>query len=310
METIAHGMNTRINNLFRISIIIISGVCSLAVHSREVSNLPLTIEKASKGESSCQSDLVDYYYHTSHDYIEAIKWCRILIENQSARESEKEYASRILGYCAYKGNGLTKSIDDAIRYWKQGAQLKGGLSALSLARIYEKELRDSVESIKWYVRSAELENKTAAYFLARLYENGYVSEANDIRIYYPNICKDISRSTKYYEIYIKNMGYGWSGVPTDSKLLYKLAQWHYTGEGNLERDYSKAFNYFNRAIETNEDSKDEYRLSSTEEGNALWCISVCYRFGRGVEKDELIARRYVKRAAEKGNENAISILKE
>lgn len=300
-------MKVRINRPFCIAIII--GLCSLATYSKEIANLPLAIEKASNGESSYQSNLVDYYYNTSKNYAEAIKWCNVLVNNSSARETEKEYANRILGYCAYEGTGRNKSIEDAIRYWEQGVQLKGGSCALSLARLYAKEMNDSVESIKWYQKSAELENKTAANFLAQLYETGYITGSNGTKIYYPNIGKDISKAAKYYEIYINKMGYSWSGVPTNSKLLYKLANWYYTGEENIERNYSKAFNYFNEAIERNERSTEEYKLTPTEEGNALWRISVCYRFGRGVEKDELIARRYVKRAAEKGNENAIALLK-
>ena len=311
MATRMLGMKIKIIDSVQIAKIIIIAILMFPIRglSKEISNLPLTIEKASNGESSYQSNLVDYYYNTSKNYTEAIKWCNVLVDNSSARESEKEYANRILGYCAYEGKGRNKSIEDAIRYWEQGVQLKGGSCALSLARIYAKELRDSIESIKWYQKSAELDNKTAAFFLSQLYETGYVKAENDKKIYYPNISKDISQAAKYYEVYIKNMGYSWSGVPNNPSLLYKLANWYYTGEENLEKNDSKAFNYFNRAIEINENCKADYKLTPKEEGNALWCISVCYRFGRGVEKDELIARRYVKRAAEKGNENAIALLK-
>lgn len=310
MVTRTLGMKIKIIDSVQIAIFVIIAVFIYPIHvaSKEIANLSLAIEKAKKGESSSQSDLVDYYYNTAKNYSEAIYWCNILIENKEAKEHSKEYANRILGYCAYEGKGLNKSNEDAIKYWKEGFRFKGGSCALSLARLYAKELRDSVESISWYQKSAELENKTAAYFLAQLYEVGYISKTDDKRIFYPGVSKDISQSAKYFEIYIKNMGYNWSGVPTNSKLLYKLAQWYYEGVENLERNYSKAFYYFNRAIESNENSKEEFKLTTLEEGDALWCISVCYRFGRGVEKDELIARRYVKRAAEKGNEHAVSLL--
>lgn len=312
MVTRTLGMKIKIIDSVQIAIFVIASVITFPIQglAKNIANLPLTIEKASKGESSSQSDLVDYYYNTAKNYNEAIHWCNILIENVDAKEHSKEYANRILGYCAYEGTGMNKSLDDAIRYWKQGVQFKGGSCALSLARIYAKELRDSIESINWYKKSAELENKNAAYFLAQLYEAGYILGANGEKIYYPNILKDMSNAAKYYDVYIKNMGYSWSGVPTNSKLLYKLARWHYAGEGNMIKDYTKAFNFFNMAIEMNESSKDEYKLTQSEEGNALWCISVCYRFGRGVEKDELIARRYVKKAAEKGNKHAIELLRE
>lgn len=309
METRMRGMKIKIINSVQIIAVVISAIFISPMQglSKEIANLPLTIEKAMKGESSSQSELIDYYYNTSKNYSEAIHWCNILIENKEAKEHSKEYANRILGYCAYEGTGMNKSLDNAIKYWKQGVLYKGGSCALLLARIYAKELRDSVEAVNWYHKSAELENKTAAIFLAQLYEMGYVLKSSD-KIYYPDVKKDISQAAKFYEIYIKNMGYKWSGVPTNSKLLYKLAQWYYIGDEKLERNYSKAFNYFNRAIESNGNSEEGFQLSTSEEGDALWCISVCYRFGRGVEKDELIARRYVKRAAEKGNAHAIELL--
>ena len=312
MEIKMLGMIIKTNDTMRIVMILIFiiGLSSLYGQTNENDKLKETIEKAFGGDSYSQSELIYYYYNKAKDYKEAIKWCNNLVANQIAKDSDREYANRILGYCAFKGNGLEKSIDDAISYWKRGAEYKGGSCALALAQVYASQLKDSVESIIWYKQAAELENKTAAYYLANLYENGFVLTQEDIIKYYPNVVKDIFQASKYYEIYIKNMGYRWSGVPTNSKLLYKLALWYYSGEGSLEKNYSRAFFLFNSSVESNENSNEEYKLSSEEEGNALWCISVCYRFGRGVDKDELMARRYVKRAADKGNVNALSLLGE
>jgi len=308
------GMKIRMNNVMRIAtttiLILVICIYPLNGQTKDIANLPMAIERALAGECSYQSDLISYYYNTKKNYVEAIKWCNILMENPSAKDYHKEYANRILGYCALDGTGMDKSIEIAITYLKRGVEYKGGSCALSLGRIFASQLNDSIASIKWYKKAAELENKTAAYYLGSLYEKGFVIESNNNQIYYPNVVKDISQALKFYEIYIKNMGYKWSGVPTNSKLLYKLAHWYYAGEGNIEKNYTKAFNYFNSAIECNENSQDSYKLSSEEEGNALWLISICYRFGRGIEKDELTARRYVKRAAEKGNEKAIALLEE
>lgn len=305
-----HGMRIKTNDLKHITtiLIIVYWLTPFNLFSQNVNNK--TFEKALAGKSSYQSDLIDYYYNTTKNYIEAINWCNILIKNPTAKESEMEYAYRILGLCAYGGKGMDTSIDNAISYWKHGVGYKGGSCALYLGRVYAANIKDSIEAIKWYVQAADLKNKTAAYFLAQLYENGFVAKPDGVKSYFPGVSKNIMLASKYYDIYINDMGYNWSGVPTNSKLLYKLAQWYYAGEGNMEKNYVKAFKFLNLSIECNENSKDKYKLSITEEGNALWCISVCYRFGRGVEKDELMARRYVKRAAEKGNINAISLLDE
>lgn len=305
-------MRKKINKFNCVAVILAITICTyhFDASSKKLNNVPQTIEKAIDGDSASQTDLVDYYYNSTDNYIEVIKWCNILIANPKSEDHQKEYANRILGYCAYEGKGFDKSIDDAVAYWKRGTAYQGGFSALALAKVYNKELKDSVESIRWYRQAAEWKNKTAAYFLAQLYENGYEEKSDGGKAYYPNVSKNVADAAKFYDIYIERMGYGWSGVPVNSKLLYKLAQWYYTGESNLPKDYTRAFGLYNSAIESNSDSDEKNRISTEEEGNALWCISVCYRFGRGVEKDELTARRYVKRAAEKGNLNAISLMEE
>ena len=104
------------------------------------------------------------------------------------------------------------------------------------------------------------------------------------------------------------MGYPWADCPANANLLYKLGSWYFKGESNLSQNYDRAYNLFNEALEMNERSEESKKLTQEEEGDILWNLSICYRFGRGVEKDELIARRYVKKAAEKGNKDAISLL--
>lgn len=302
-------MKDCISNKMRLmTILIISvSVCSLTGLSKEITNLQQTIDKALTGDPSSQSDLVDYYYNTTKNYSEAIKWSNMLTSNDNAEEHNIEYAYRILGYCAYDGCGMDKSIEKAITFMKRGVEYKGGSCALFLGKLYASEIKDSIESIKWYKKSAELGNKKAAYFLGSLYEKGYYTDSNHSRKYYPNVSKDISKAAEYYEMYIADMGYR-SGVPENSRLLYKLGYWYYVGECNLGKDYTKAFQLFNSALNCNERSRGSYKLSVEEYGDALWYISVCYRFGRGVEKDELMARRYVKKAAENGNKNAISLV--
>lgn len=315
-------MKIKIIDSVRIAIIVIAAVITFPIQglAKNIANLPLTIEKASKGESSSQSDLVDYYYNTAKNYNEAIHWCNILIENVDAKEHSKEYANRILGYCAYEGTGMNKSLDDAIRYWKQGVQFKGGSCALSLARIYAKEFRDSVESINWYKKSAELENKNAAYFLAQLYEAGYILGANGEKIYYPNVLKDLSNAAKYYDVYIKNMGYSWSGVPTNSKLLYKLAQWHYFN-GPCE-DYlrladlyllsnykvNQAYNIYKERYDAIEANADNDLNDNTWFDWIVCGLGKCYYKGAGVNQSYEKAVKYFKIAADNNDPEAMQLL--
>lgn len=93
MGTRMHGMKAKIIDSVQITISVIVAIIIFPIQgvSKEIANLPLTIEKASKGESSAQSNLVDYYYNTAKNYSEAIHWCNILIENADAKEHYKEY---------------------------------------------------------------------------------------------------------------------------------------------------------------------------------------------------------------------------
>lgn len=302
-------MNIKINNIMRSLVIFVFFavcLCPLYGQSKEFTNLQEIIAKALDGDASYQSKLVDYYYNTTKNYMEAVRWCKIMAENSNAKENNKEYANYILGICAYYGRCSEKSIKKAITWWKRGVENKSGRCAWILAYVYVKDLKDSIEAIKWYKRSAELKNKEAAYFLAQLYENGFET-SNGTNVFYPNVDRNISQAEKYYAIYL---GEFFDENHNNSKLLYKLAKWNYFGEGNLPQNYTRALGLFISAIKYNDNCKEEYKLSTDEECDALWKISICYRFGRGVEKDELTARRYVKKAAEKGNKNAKALLNE
>lgn len=293
--------------LITLSLVLLA-VFSLGSEAKEIANLQEVIKKANNGDSSSQSDLIDYYYNRIKNYDEAISYCELLLNNSNAEEHNKEYANRILGLCAEYGTGMPKSLDNAVSYFKNGIELKGPSSAYSLAKLYEREMKDSVEAINCYRESAELGDKGSMLFLGELYEKGFIENSNKTKTFYPDVKKDISQAAKFYDLYIDKMGHYRGAAPINSQLLYKVGQWYYEGEGNMEKNFTKAFNYLDNAIKGNENSSEDKKLTKEEMGNALWCLSVCYRFGRGTDKDELQARRYVKRAAEIGNQNAISLL--
>ena len=304
-----HGMKRSISNIqFLATLVMVAIILSSSrLYAKTINDLPAVIEKATGGNADSQSDLVDFYFNNERNYQEATKWCNALLNNNSAKDSGKEFAYRILGLCAMYGHGREKSIPAAIELFKKGAKYNKKYSCSILGDIYAKELKDSVQSIKWYKLAAEDGNKGVANFLGRLFENGYESKSNTTKIYWPGITRDISEACHFYMIYIKSMGY-WTDCPANANLLYKLGSWYFKGESNLSQNYDRAYNLFNEALEMNEISEESKKLTQEEEGDILWNLSICYRFGRGVEKDELIARRYVKKAAEKGNKDAISLL--
>ena len=72
-----------------------------------------------------------------------------------------------------------------------------------------------------------------------------------------------------------------------------LGEMYYHGDG-VDKDYGRAVTLLNNGINDN--------------ANAMYLLSKCYRFGRGVKKDIKKAEELEKRAATYGNEDAKSIL--
>lgn len=262
------------------------------------------MKQAKAGNSEAQIKLINFYYD-SEKYKDAIKWCKRLIATSQATDEQKCEAYYVLGDCAFWGDGMSESRKTAYKYYEIGANFGDDACALRLAIDYYDFEHDTKNSLKWYKKAAELGYFHLGEFLGNLYENNGRATMHGRMYYFPEVERNLFSADQYYDFYLNNIK-----VSKDSKIWYKRARWYYSGEGNIEKDYTRAFTYFSRAIEDNDKSKDENKLSDEEEGDALWHLSVCYRFGRGVEKDDVKAQYYAKQAAEKGNEKAISILNE
>ncbi len=314
MEAKMHGMTLNIINKSLRSIIILVAICfgCFVVRSVTITDLKKTILAAESGDPKNQVDLVWHYYYDQKDYSETIKWCRVILDNPYAQEYDKGNANFVLGCCYYRGEGVKKSTSDAITYWEKGAELGSASSAYNLAAVSLNDFKDLDKAIIWLERASELKKPKATKFLAELFENGYAENYPGKKLYSPNVSKDLLKSAKYYDLYIGYMNLGQinNREPLQPKIFYKLAQWYYAGEENIPQDYKKAFGYFNHTVEANEICKEEYKLAPEEIGDVLWHISLCYRFGRGVEQDELKARKYFKLAAENGCKQAQDALTE
>lgn len=75
------------------------------------------------------------------------------------------------------------------------------------------------------------------------------------------------------------------------EALYKKGEDYYSGRGGVEKDYTKAVEYFRKAAEQG------YHWAQYNLGN-------CYYNGYGVTKDHAEATKWYRKAAEQGNEDA------
>lgn len=303
-----HGMNTTTAKLILLIFVGLFWSFSTNANAKEIADLDSEIEKARNGNSHAQSNLIDYYYNTKRDYPQTVNWCNVILNNSNAIEIEREYGARILGVCYLNGTGVDRSIDKAINTLKLGADVKKGRCALLLAKIYRDELNDYKVALNWYKKSADLENTDAALFLGKLYEDGFYNGNKNEKLQFPNVTQDLNLAANYYRKYLSKTGVNTWHEPLNPPLAYKVGTWYYNGDGNIEIDYPTACYFLEEAVKSDDEERVSKRLTDEEKGNAFWLLSVCYRFGRGVNADELKARRYVKRAAELGNPKALKTL--
>lgn len=304
-----HGMNTTTAKLIQLILAVSLFLAFFATaNAKEIANLDSEIEKARNGNSDAQSNLIDYYYNNKRDYQQTVNWCNVILNNPNSNEIEREYGARILGVCYFNGTGVDRSIDKAISTLKIGADVKNGRCAFILAKIYRDELNDYTSALNWFKKSADLGGADAAMFLGKLYENGFYSGNKNEKLQFPNVTQDLNLAANYYRIYLSKTGVNTWHEFLNPPLAYKVGTWYYNGDGNIEIDYPTACYLLEEAVKSDDEERVSKRLTDEEKGNAFWLLSVCYRFGRGVNADELKARRYVKRAAELGNPKALKTL--
>lgn len=310
--------------LTRIATFIIGLVCALGAFALTPEELSKYTVKAEEGDDYSQMLIMDHFQRKK-DYQTANKWAHTLHDNTSASEKRRGMACQYLGVNAYNGNGMTESTDDARNWWKLGAELGDDHSARLMAEIHDDSrlpaLLDRAEAWIWYVKAADLGNNHCCRLVARQYDEAPPA-GNAVRpdSIYPGLTRNIALSTKYWEKFLSSrksykpaeggyVGYYRKGYPD---IYYLLAGRYFTGEDGVTQDFAKAVEYYVEAVNTTEHTEhnaaDARPLTDEETGEAMWRISTCYRFGRGVVQNELTARKWTRRAAAKGHRAARQLL--
>lgn len=282
-------------------------------------NVQQRIAEANKGNASAQATLVRYYYGNK-EYKSCKEWAMTLINNTGTNKDHKITANLYLGLLYANGEGVDKSRQTAISYLKNGADLGSADCADILSQIHEidSENRDLTKAFEWLKKSAELGDYQNAYSIADHYENG-LGKFKKSNLGFPEPI-NYQAAIKFYELYIENLPF-YKPNPEheyqrrrrhDPEIEYKIANAYFYGENGVAQNYEKAIKYYNRFIDGNGDTNSYMErgatMSDQKSGDALWNLSTCYRFGRGVVKNELTARKLIRKAAEKGNEKAINFL--
>lgn len=286
----------------------------------------LPISKEAFGMTSVSSEETDHKkafelgkkYYKEKNYAGAVKWFNQVIEDSSASKLTKGEACEYLGVMYHNGGDIPVSIDEAERWWIKGVEDYGSrYCGNHLIRIYESGTvrpKDLREAFKWRKKNAELGECESALIVGQAYETG-----NSINGY-PAVERNNTEAIKFYlkflnswSSYLFNKG---SRVDEFRKIVptieYKVGYAYLNGTDGLPQDYEAAVETFRSLVdnvEAFENKKGEKTLlSDAEIGEVMWDLGVCYRFGRGVTKNDLSARKWTRKAAERGNQKALKLL--
>lgn len=259
------------------------------------------------------------------DYTESVSRANKTLSDPKSSDYDKARACSHLGYCYYNGNGVARDIDRALALWERAYEYdKQTPRALTLAEVYgycTSRYFSPEKSISWYEKASPY-NTEAALFLAKSYEQGYVEfnggQGKTVTDRSVISRHDRGKSLFYYEEYLSHLSainYMKEFIDVDPAMEYYVANCYYNGDG-VEKDFEKAVYWYKQCIEHCNDSDTFYNrpykrhsgLTDAELGEACWNLSICYRFGRGVGKNQLKSRKLTLQASSLGNQDAKSYL--
>lgn len=236
-------------------------------------------EAGERGNASVQKCLGDYYM-AGNDYAEAVKWFR--------KAAEIEYDYSALHDSSFRGR---KKRGEALR--KQSIKAS---AYMQLAEIYlhggNGVEKDEAEAVQLFRKAAEQGNAEAQISLAACYLDGVgvgKDEPEAIR-WFHRAAKQDGCFAEVATQYLKAIEDGDPEAQCRLASIYQLGFDCQTGLW-LYKDKAKAVKWYRKAAE--QGSAD----AQTALGN-------CYRYGEGVEKNEVEAVTLFRKAAEQGSVDA------
>lgn len=268
---------------------------------------------AEQGNVEAQSWMGEVFYYgngVSIDLSESEKWHLL-----AAKQGDK-YSQKIMGII----NSNNKNYATAVDWFKSSAQQNDAFSQYSLCTLYNAGLgvpqdykeaikwctkaaeqgilnakvqlgvnyhagqgveKDYTKAMDWYLQAAKENSAWAIRNIGLLYHNGYGVEQSYLkaREYYQKAC-DID----------KNFGCSnKDALEKDPFAQYGMAYAYYKGENGAKQDYSKAFEWFEKAANQNVREAQNF-------------LGVMYQDGHGVDKNQGKAVEWFRKAAGLGDQ--------
>ncbi len=206
-----------------------------------------------------------------------------------------------LGILSYLGILVTKSIGDALRYWKESAAKNNAVAQLCLGEHYI-DTKEWDKSLPYWQKLAENKIVEAQCALGAFYEHGLGVDVDLVKAgkYYRLAAEQGDKDAQYavgrfYEygggvdIDLVKAGkyYRFAAEQGDADAQYALGRFYENGIGNTEQNYRKAFDWYSKAVQKNQIE-------------AAIAIGRFYEYGIHVSVSMYEAEHYYKKAAESG----------
>lgn len=259
-------------------------------------------------------------YGVEKSRTESYRWYKMAAENGD--EKCQDYIGSAF---LYGDDGFSLDLDSAA-YWLEKSANQGNVDAYSDLGILYSKKNDVEKSFNYFLKAA---NKLDPYSIFRVGLHYYTKDTlhmsiNDEGIFYKQLNESQKKGLRFLSIadslgnsnatyYLAKHYYGIA--PETSMCFFKkavsrefafatyeLGKMYFKGDllNKVEVNYSEAFKYLKQTVE----------LDSSHFGEAMHLLSLCYRFGRGTEKDLSLAEKWEKKAAEANNASAIWIMNE
>ena len=224
---------------------------------------------ANKGNAEAMYQ-VGYMYKSGKgvaiDKTEAMNWY--------TKAADKDNLNAMCGIAYMYEDGINKDYTQAILWFKKAAE-KGSTQAMRwLANLYKKDdVADYTQSIMWYKKIELKEDGVACSYIGGFYERG------------KGVAKDYKEAMYWYKKGLdKTLKNKWQENITD--LYYdNIADLYYEGGYGIIQNYEEAIKFYKLAADKGD--KD-----------AMDKLSEMYSDGKGVEKDEKIAKEWSDKAAQ------------
>ena len=231
-------------------------------------------------EQGCENDEIYFYlglcYNNgrgvTQDYAQAVSWYR------KAADQGNSTAQKNLGYCYRFGHGVAQDYAQAVSWFSKAADQGNSAAQHNLGYCYEYGqgvVQDYAQAVSWYRKAADQGNASAQNNLGWMYYKGIYLQQD---------------YQKAYEWFTKAADKG------DNYAVGNLGMMYYNGQ-YVKKDSQKAFDLLKKASESDNPPSDAMRV-----------LSACYRYGVGTTVDNEKAEYWLKKSAEKGDEQSKKIL--